>query len=521
MRNVPQPAGHEQGVVPGQPKSSQSFGARWLAVSGAKTRDFRESSSRDKAIGVLTVLGFVVPALAYCVFVQHYSINVLVADQWINIPLVAKAFSGHLAVTDLWAQHNENRMLFPNLVVLALAYSTHLDVRIETFASVLLLFGSVVLIIWTHKRRSPATPLLWYCPVAILMVTWAQYENALWGFQIAWYIVLICLMGTLAVLNRRQVTAAGLIVAAGLAVIGSYSSLQGLLIWVAGFVLLMYHGRGWRLCTAWIVTGAATTALYFFHLDSTPLGYYRIDPFAHPIVIVKLFFFSLGNVAGKPLPGAPLAVPAHGQVLLGSASPWIIAFGVVIFVCGVLAIVNTTFGGNRHGSGPLGVALILFSFAFAGLTTIGRGLYGYSAVSASRYTTYDLLALVGAYLVVISRPSAGHPTAIPTDGSVSSASRAPASQELRRFTAASARVLPAVVMACIVIQVVFGYYNGLSGGRGRYGATVQAGNIISHYRDHLGAHDGSLFLATYASTPEAVLLIHLAEHDKLSMFNSP
>jgi hypothetical protein len=119
-------------------------------------------------------------------------------------------------------------MFFPNLVV-ALAYASHLDLRFETFASAILLFESVALIIWTHRRRSPATPLLWYCPVAILMVTWAQYENTLWGFQIAWYMVLICLMGTLAVLKRREITVVSLTAAAGLAVIGSYSSLQWLL----------------------------------------------------------------------------------------------------------------------------------------------------------------------------------------------------------------------------------------------------------------------------------------------------
>jgi hypothetical protein len=471
-------------------------------------------------MGVATVLGFVVPALAYCLFIQRYSVNVVVADQWNNLSLAAKAFSGHLNVSDLWAQHNENRMFFPNLAVLALAYSTHLDVRVETFASAILLFGAVALIIWTHKRRSPATPMLWYCPVAILMVTWAQFENTLWGIQIAWYMVLICLMGTLAVLNRLQITAFSLAAAAGIAVIGSYSSFQGLLIWAAGFVFLLYRGRGWRLLTAWIVLAAATTTLYLYHLDSSPLSYYRIDPLAHPGVVTKLFFFSLGNVAGKPLPIASLIVPAHGHVLLGTASPWIIAFGVVIFVCGVLAIASTLFSGSRQGSAPLGVALIVFSFGFDGLTAIGRGLYGYSAVSASRYTTYDLLALVGAYLVLITRPSVGRRTADTADGSVESRLQPRAYQLLQRVVTASARALPALVMACVVIQVVFGYSNGLSGGRARYRSAEQATNIIRHYQIHLGAHDNSLFLVTYASTPEAVRLIQLAERDKFSLFNS-
>ena len=154
-----------------------------------------------------------------------------------------------------------------------------------------MLFGSVVLIVWTHKSRSPKTPMLWYCPVAFLMTTWAQYENALWGFQIAWYMVLICLMGAMAVLNRRHVGPLSLAIAAGIAVIGSYSSLQGLLIWPAGLVLLAYHRRSWRLLTAWVVAAMATTGLYMYHLDSSPLSYYRIDPLAHPVFAAKLFSF--------------------------------------------------------------------------------------------------------------------------------------------------------------------------------------------------------------------------------------
>ncbi len=158
-----------------------------------------------KVLGILTVAGFAVPALAYFAFVHHYALNVPVNDQWSDVLLVEKAFSGHLSLGDLWAQHNENRILVPNLIVLLLAYTTHLDIITEDYLSAVLLAGSVFLIVRTHRRRSPATPLIWYCPVAILMFSWAQYENTLWGFQLAWYVVLICLAGTLAVLDREQV----------------------------------------------------------------------------------------------------------------------------------------------------------------------------------------------------------------------------------------------------------------------------------------------------------------------------
>ena len=103
-------------------------GRRLYTSVSSYFRGFVDRSPRENVIGIATVLGFTVPALAYLVFVQRYAVNVVVADQWSNVSLAGKAFSGHLNVADLWAQHNENRMFFPNLVALVLAYSTHMDV---------------------------------------------------------------------------------------------------------------------------------------------------------------------------------------------------------------------------------------------------------------------------------------------------------------------------------------------------------------------------------------------------------
>ena len=236
-----------------------------------------------------------------------------------------------------------------------------------------MLGGSVFLVIWTHRRRSPATPLIWYCPVAILMFSWAQFENALWGFQIAWYVVMICLAGTLAVLDREQVNGPSLAIGAAIAVIGSFSSLQGLLIWPAALVLLLYRRRSRKMLAAWVITAVATAGLYHYHFSTSPLGYSPINPFLHPAFEVKLFIFSLGNVTGKPL-GIPLVFsPQHNHPLLGTASPWIIAFGVVIFITAVLAVTRTGFQDAKDKPEPLGVSLILFAFVFDASPRSGAG----------------------------------------------------------------------------------------------------------------------------------------------------
>jgi len=482
-----------------------------------RLHEFRSAPAKTKVLGLVTVAGFAVPALAYFAFVHHYALNVVLGDQWSDVVLVGKAFSGHLNLGDLWAQHNENRILVPNLIVLLLAYGTHLNIVTEEYLSAVLLAASVALIIWTHRRRSPATPLIWYCPVAILMFSWVQFGNTLWGFQIAWYVVLICLAGTLAVLDREQVNGPSLAIAAAIAVIGSFSSLQGLIIWPAGLILLLYRHRSWKVLAAWVIAAGATAGLYLYHLNSGPLGSYRINPFLHPVFEVKLFIFSLGNVAGKPLAISNLSVPQHNHPLLGTASPWIIAFGVVIFIAAVLAVARTGFRDTKERPEPLGVSLILFAFVFDASTAIGRGLYGYEAVSASKYTTYYLLALVGTYLVVISRPAPSPAQArVRRSSSVDPSLPATTSRALRQPLAVGFRALPVVVMACVLIAALAGYHNGASGGQHEHTLQANWTRTLRNYQSEGGQIVPSFGFAG-ALAPAA--LVRIAERDKLSLFD--
>ena len=78
--------------------------------------------------------------------------NVLYADDWSVVPLINGALHGHLTLAMLWAQHNDNRMLVPNLVFLGLGVATRDDttvlvwlsaaVFIAAFALFLILFRS-------------------------------------------------------------------------------------------------------------------------------------------------------------------------------------------------------------------------------------------------------------------------------------------------------------------------------------------------------------------------------------------
>src|SRR5580692_1886347 len=210
----------------------------------------------------LAVLAFAVPVVAYFWFVGHYSVNVPVADQWSDISVIAHSYSGTLSLGVLWTQHNDNRILFPNLIVLLLAYTTHFNLIVEQFISGLMLCVAIGLFIWTHKRRSPSTPWIFYSPVAILLLSIVQYQSSLWGFTLGWYLVLLSLAVAFFLLDRPTLTWPILAAAIVAAIIGSYSATQGLLLWPAGFVLLYYRNRHRALVVTWIAAAISTGAVY-------------------------------------------------------------------------------------------------------------------------------------------------------------------------------------------------------------------------------------------------------------------
>ena len=141
------------------------------------------------SVGILSLL---VPTAAYFWFIQQYAVNVPYADQWYSdVPLLGDYFSHRLTLGNLWALHFDHRMLFPNLIVLALAQFTHFNIIVEDYLGAVFLVVSVGLFILAHKKRSPSTPWIYYFPVTLLLFSFVQYQNSLWGFQMAWYLVML------------------------------------------------------------------------------------------------------------------------------------------------------------------------------------------------------------------------------------------------------------------------------------------------------------------------------------------
>ena len=261
------------------------------------------------------------------------------------------------------------------------------------------------------------------------MASVVQAENILWGFQLAWYLVLVVLAGVIFILDHPSLSMLGSVGAVILAVIGSYSSFQGLFVWIAGLLLLFYRRRPTRLIAGWVAAGALTTALYVYKLN-TQAGVPSYFTAVHfPRQAVRFYFESIGDVLGVPLRSN------------GVGADLVTGAGVVIVALALFALWSGFRCREAQSAAPVGMVLVVFGLLFALSTTWGRTFGGAAAASASRYTTYDLLILVGAYLTFLALPR----SAVSIRGS---------SRSMTRTVAA--------MLGCLIVLVaIFGFVNGI------------------------------------------------------------
>jgi hypothetical protein len=340
-------------------------------------------------VNALTACGFVAPVLAYFWFIDSYGVNAIYEDQWNDVALIGNFYRHGFSWGALWTQHNDNRIFFPNLIVLLLVHTTHFDVRVEQVLSAIMLIAAAALLIWSHKRRSPRVPWLYYCPAVILLMSFAQYQNTLWGFQLAWYLVLLSLALVIFIVDRVTLSAPALAAAIAVAIVGSYSSTQGLLIWPVGLLLLLYRSRSAKICWIWTAAAALTVSFYFFryqlHVATSvpPLPRYPVFPLLFAI-------FAIGDGLGV------LVKP-------GQHNTWLLLLGAFIGALAIASLCRYAFRRDNSTGSPIGVCLCCFGLGFVALIAFSRSRLGYYEASVSRYVTFDFLIVLGVLFMLLGR----------------------------------------------------------------------------------------------------------------------
>src|SRR5215211_4787608 len=293
----------------------------WLTL--VRTRPF------ERITAVVAWLFIAVPAALPYLYVHTFGVNVVFADAWDMVLVFRKWSSGRLAFADLYAQHVEHRMFFPRGAELLLGLLTRYNNVAEMYL-IVSCFLVTAAVLFLAFRREIGLPLIFFVPVGLLIFSFRQYENMLFGFQISFAFTQT--FGVLALYllssGRSNFGAYAFAAALGSATIASFSTAQGLLVWPAGFLGLLLgsvatSAKKVFLCI-WGIVGVAEWVAYFVDYH-TPRG--------HPPLLD-----ALGHIG---------TVPEYFLTLLGSALFWqpehAYAGGLVIG-CLALAMFLATYG---------------------------------------------------------------------------------------------------------------------------------------------------------------------------------
>ncbi len=338
-----------------------------------------------------------IPAALYLVFVAHFVRNGIYWDDWSFVPIVNNALHHHLDWSQLWQQHNENRELFPYLLVAGIGFLTHLNTATIVYVSAALFIISFVLLLGTYPSYSGRSITFWQ--TILLSLVWfsiVDTQNALWAFQIAWYLVLLCTMALLFILSRKNVSKVGLVMAVAVAAIASFSSLQGLLLWPVGLLCLLWRVRGTRQLAfplaVWIPASIAAFVVYF-----------------------RGFSFTTSTTGGGSTSFAFHHLGQTGQfalALIGSVFPTRFsdpvlheAIGGALLILAVGALTSSVRSWKSSTALPLPAALIVFALLFDLTVAIGRVSFGVVTVGySSRYTMVNLLIVIALAITVFAMP---------------------------------------------------------------------------------------------------------------------
>ncbi len=324
-----------------------------------------------------------------------YGVDTPYWDEWDEIPSdLVKLHTGTLTWSDLIAQHNEHRILFPRIVLLALAWFTSWNVRAELLV-IWLLAGLCSFNLWRLSRITGGTDsnqdLLLLTAVNVLLFTPVAFENWLWGFQIGFLLPLAALTMVLWLVSVCRPFFA-FFFAIVLSFICTFSMASGFLCWLVVLPLLLFpEGRlQWRDripgLACWFV-GFVGSGILYLH------GYVQTGDAP-----------SLMRVAQQP--GTAIV---YVLAYLGSAFGWCIGFTTTLVFGGTWLVI---FAGTllylwrfRADSRLVAQTLpwvMLASYALLNgiVTMLGRIQFGAGQATGPRYITFAVMLPIGLIFIL-------------------------------------------------------------------------------------------------------------------------
>lgn len=340
-------------------------------------------------IRIISYLILLLPVIWGFFLVLNYGVNLFFWDEWSYAYLFDAFKNGTLSVAELFRQHNEHRMFFPNIVTLIIGLLTDVNSKAFMLTSMCFLTVEYACILFYLKqcildiRRKFVLGIL----VGFLVFHSSQYENILWGFQIAWFMIsanaVIAFFCFSKIVQTRKIKNNDFIILLICTIVASFSSLHGLFVWlVLDFVLFLLVIQKKQYMKI--------PHLAVFFLVQT--------------ICFVLYFYSYNKVSKHPaylqngiMQAFYYYVTALGQIF-SHKTKFAALTGVLISIISCLYIVKAFINKNFLERSIFPLGLIIFGNIFIASTAIGRSGFGVGQALSSRYITNVVLIIVGILL---------------------------------------------------------------------------------------------------------------------------
>lgn len=335
-----------------------------------------------------SIIAIALPPLVLVAALIRYSVNVPFWDQWELVTLIEKLQNGTAGFSDFFAQHNEHRIFFPRIIMVALACITSWNTKFEVAANVVLAAGSMWFL-WLMLRKTLTKGKLLLAVtflVSLILFSPVQFENWMWGWQIQWYLNIFGLIVAVWALTtwRSKNVLVKLIVAGLCATLATYSLASGFLVWLI-CVPILWSSKDFRhFLPHWIFIAAVVVGVHY-------IGY--VDPPYHPS---KLLFLQ-----------EPVQFLVYFLVYIGRPLTWDFFIGVPVAVVYLTAVVISLTYYFQHFKNKLEpilpwLCLGLYSLLAAISTDMSRLGLGVEQSYASRYVTLSMLFLIS-FIVILAK----------------------------------------------------------------------------------------------------------------------
>ena len=207
-----------------------------------QARISKNRKTLDHIIRFICYVLILLPAVLGVLYVRAFGVSVVQRDAWSMVPLFDRWFSGTLQVSDFFVQHFQHKSTFPELAMLLLGIITKYNNVAEMYLIQACLLATLIVLFLVFRVdvKSPLELLL-FVPISLLVFSFRQHSNMLFGYQINFAFVItfgVLALFLLYVSGRTRFKNLAFVASMMSATVATYSIVGGLLVWLAGLLQL-------------------------------------------------------------------------------------------------------------------------------------------------------------------------------------------------------------------------------------------------------------------------------------------